>query len=116
MTELRVQVQQFPFGAPVWGKIRAMDGTAGSTALLRDCPGAGTNLADVLRRIPGNESDPVSSIAAVEQGSLGMALCRSGNRKRRRDYPELPILPARAFHRGGPRGIRRDAFGYAAEY
>jgi hypothetical protein len=44
---------------------------------------ARTNLASVLHRIPGHESDPVPFAAAIEHGALGIAACRPGNSKRR---------------------------------
>ena len=84
---------------------------------IRALPGdrrAGADVADVLRRISGHESQPVFSAAAAEQGARRVAACRSGACKRRRDCPELPIPRARAVRRYLSHRVRGNALGHAA--
>src|SRR5258707_120402 len=88
--------------------------TAEHAGTLRGPRRVGANLAGMLHRILGHESDPISSIEAAEQGSLSLAPCRSGNRKRRRDCSKLRILGAWTFRRALPYHLRRNALVHAA--
>ena len=57
----------------------------------------------------GMSSDSVSSVTTTEHGAIGIAPRGSGNRKHRRDRPNLPIPAARTFCRGLSQRLRRDA-------
>src|SRR5258707_10567017 len=70
---------------------------------------ASANSAALLHGIFGHEPCSVFSAATTEHGTLGVAARRSGNIKRRRDCPKLPILGTWPVLRGLPHHLRRNA-------
>ena len=77
---------------------------------------AGTNFAGMLRRIPGRESDQISSLAASEYGAIRTKTSGSGQHECGRDCPSIPVLRTWSFRRKLSHDLRRDAFDDAAKH
>src|SRR5882757_5393522 len=63
----------------------------------------------MLQGIPGYESDAIPVVATIEPGALGIAACRSGNDKRRRDRSKSSFYRAWSVRGGLSRRFWRNA-------
>src|SRR5262249_4737508 len=77
---------------------------------------AGTDLAQVLRDLSGDEPRPVCAAAAIEPGAGGAAAGRACNGERWADRQAVWDFRARPLRRGLSDDLRGDAIDDAAKF